>query len=67
MSMMTCVVSVTYTDTAPATPAATSAEFATTLPSNEFNVEAFGRADPVGHSVRYPSDAVCGTTVTFNE
>lgn len=46
------MVSVTNTEIAPATPETTTAEFATTLPSNEFNVEAFGRAEPVGHNVK---------------
>ncbi len=52
--------------TAPFVPAGTIAAFATTLPSNEFNVETNGRAAPVGDAVRKDNRA-SGTTVTFIE
>src|SRR5271169_1806325 len=66
MSRMTSVVLVTATVTAPLVPAGTMAALATTIPPNEFNVEAPGWLSPVGHRVRNGS-APCGTTVTFKE
>src|ERR1700690_531174 len=51
---------------APPVPAGTMAAFATTLPSNEFNVETSGRAEPAGHAERNDS-APSGTAVTFIE
>ena len=51
---------------APLAPAGTIAAFATTLPSNEFNVDTSGRAKPAGHADRKDS-APSGTAVTFSE
>src|SRR5208283_5518899 len=66
MSSTTCVESVTNTSIPPPAPAGTIAAFATTLPSNEFNVDTYGCAESNGHSVRYDR-CPSGTTVTFSE
>src|ERR1700690_1853949 len=66
MSSTTCVGLVTNTSIPPPAPAGPIAAFPTTEPSNEFRVETYGFAEPVGQVVRYAS-APSGTTVTFSE
>ena len=51
---------------APPVPAGTIAEFATTLPFEEFNVDTPGYGCPVGQIDRNPKGP-CGTAVMFKE
>src|SRR5437667_9658864 len=51
---------------APPVPAGTMAALASTVPSNEFSVEATGCACPAGQAVTHLSGP-CGTTVTLSE
>src|ERR1022692_586496 len=66
MSRITLVVLVTYTLTAPLTPAGTIAASALMRPSIEFRVATPGWLWPAGQMVRYPSGPD-GTTETFSE
>jgi len=66
MSSITCVGLVTNTLIAASVPAGTIAAFATTLPSQEFNVETSGCGEPAGHAVR-KENGPSGTTVTLSE
>jgi hypothetical protein len=67
MSIIKSVGSLANTSIDPLTPAGTMAAFAKVSPRVEFNVDARGRACPVGYTVRKFRAAVCGTTVTFKE
>ena len=66
MSITRLVVLLANTSMAPLVPADTMAALAVIAPVGAFKLEASGRACPVGHAVRYPSEPL-GTAAKFSE
>src|SRR5450759_5000173 len=67
MSRTKFVASVTYTLSAPLSPAGTTAEFDVIRPALSFKVEEFGCVAPVSHAVSHRMVVPNGTTAMFSE